>query len=150
MIHVFAGQENSPVMPGVHHLIGSCETVTEAHEGFEMWCSTQRAEWLATLSKCHSEAEAQALAKQAKFWHQFVQHTPGADPEFTILQEDGKAGVLSAPNAEMHYAREALLAFDRADQQGEDGDPGQATVEHDTAMEFVEKWRVEFAKTRTQ
>ncbi len=147
MILVFAGQENSPVLPGMHHLIGTCETVVEARGGFGMWCEQQRAEWLATLAKIHPMPYAQTIARNAKFWYQFAEHRPGQDPEYVVIQEDGRPGVSSAPSGELYWARQALLAFDRSDAQGEDGDPGQSAEEHARAMEYVEKWRELAAKT---
>jgi hypothetical protein len=148
VILVFAGQENSPTMPGMHHLIGTCDTQQEAMQGFEMWCSAERAGWYATLSRVHPVPQAQEIAKRARFWYQLAEHRPGQDPEYVIVAESGRSGTTYGADAELHYARQALLAFNRGEMQGQDGDEGQARAEFQAAEEFTNKWQVEFAKSK--
>lgn len=90
MILVFAGQENSPVLLGIHHLIGTADDLSDARHGFALWQQQQLEEWRTTLATKHPTEQyghgyVQGILNKTRFWYQFVERRLGQDPEYVIV-----------------------------------------------------------------
>lgn len=139
MILVFAGQNNSPIQPGMHAYIGSCDTIAEATTGFEEWCRQQRLEWYNVLVQKHPQAEAAAMADRASYWHQFVEFDDMAGAK--ILQESRPQWQPAKDSHELHAAREALGCLEKMERAGQDGDPGAAESYGREADQWIAEWK---------
>lgn len=86
MLLVFAGWQNNPYDPGVHTLIGTCDTLEEARQGVEPWKTKERTEWFNILSAKHSAEYSRGIVAKATFWHQIAEFVPETGM-FTVLEE---------------------------------------------------------------
>lgn len=145
MILVFAGPNNSPVQPGMHTYIGSCDTVAEAMIGFTEWCRQQRLEWYNVLVQKHPQAEAAALADRASYWYQFVEFDDMAGAK--VLQESQPQWQPAKDAHELHAAREALDLLVRVYQAEERGDPDSQN-EANRLIGELDAWMVEWKARR--
>jgi hypothetical protein len=87
MILGFAGWQNSIVQPGMHHLIGTAATVEEVREGLKGWMQAERDGWRDKLAVTHAIEYANTMACRLEFWSQIVEHRPGQEPEYVIVEE---------------------------------------------------------------
>ncbi len=83
----FAGWQNSIVEAGMHHLIGTGETVAEVREGLKGWMQAERDSWRDKLLERHPIEQANSMSCRLEFWSQIVEHRPGEEPEYVIVEE---------------------------------------------------------------
>ncbi len=138
MILVFSGQNHSPVSPGAHTFIGSCDSVAEARIGAAEWARLQRVSWFELLVKKHPKEQAAAISQGATFWHQIVEFDAHGGAMKVI--EETKPEWQSAHDAhELHAAREALDAIERVAAQAINS--AQAKAEHGDYVAWRDEWR---------
>lgn len=140
MLLVFSGQNHSPIAPGAHTFIGSCETIEEARVGASEWARQQRLEWFNVLAQKHPREQASAMSQSATFWHQIVEFDVHGGA-MKVLEETKPDWQPSHDSHELHAAREALDAIERMEEQGTGGDPAQAEAEHGEYVMWLAEWK---------
>ncbi len=86
MILVFAGHQHSPYDPGVHTLVGTCDSLIEAKEGVEQWWAKEQEEWTIILLRKHERQYVYDMVDRATCWYQIAEFVP-ATGLFTVLEE---------------------------------------------------------------